>query len=203
MMTPALQYLTLRALGAPAVLLSLAMQGVFRGFKDTKTPLYATGIHKEKLKERFLNHLFFLEPLNYLILTFSPFLCFSGRRCNKHYSRPNIYFHFSFRRQWCSHCTCYVAVSIMLYADSTIFHRLLFYHDIRGFATYCFTFFFPFCRYLIALILFWRLMGQVNLLPPSIKHLQFSRFLKNGKGRDMCTCTVNHAVNTYFLATKS
>ncbi|CAO1942809.1 unnamed protein product, partial [Urochloa humidicola] len=42
MMNPALRYLTLRALGAPAVLLSLAMQGVFRGFKDTKTPLYAT-----------------------------------------------------------------------------------------------------------------------------------------------------------------
>lgn len=42
MLTPASQYLTLRSLGAPAVLLSLAMQGVFRGFKDTKTPLYAT-----------------------------------------------------------------------------------------------------------------------------------------------------------------
>ncbi|KAK1282606.1 MATE efflux family protein 1 [Acorus calamus] len=43
MLKPACQYLTLRALGSPAVLLSLAMQGVFRGFKDTKTPLYATG----------------------------------------------------------------------------------------------------------------------------------------------------------------
>ncbi|KAA3469533.1 MATE efflux family protein FRD3 [Gossypium australe] len=42
MLNPALKYLTLRSLGAPAVLLSLAMQGVFRGFKDTKTPLYAT-----------------------------------------------------------------------------------------------------------------------------------------------------------------
>lgn len=42
MLYPAQQYLTLRSLGAPAVLLSLAMQGVFRGFKDTKTPLYAT-----------------------------------------------------------------------------------------------------------------------------------------------------------------
>ncbi|GMI75763.1 FERRIC REDUCTASE DEFECTIVE 3, MANGANESE ACCUMULATOR 1 [Hibiscus trionum] len=42
MLSPALKYLTLRSLGAPAVLLSLAMQGVFRGFKDTKTPLYAT-----------------------------------------------------------------------------------------------------------------------------------------------------------------
>ncbi|XP_010544217.1 PREDICTED: protein DETOXIFICATION 42-like isoform X2 [Tarenaya hassleriana] len=37
-------YLTLRSMGAPAVLLSLAMQGVFRGFRDTKTPLYATVI---------------------------------------------------------------------------------------------------------------------------------------------------------------
>ncbi|GJX50017.1 zinc finger, CCHC-type containing protein [Tanacetum coccineum] len=42
MLLPAHKYLTLRALGAPAVLLSLSMQGVFRGFKDTKTPLYAT-----------------------------------------------------------------------------------------------------------------------------------------------------------------
>ncbi|GER46217.1 MATE efflux family protein, partial [Striga asiatica] len=41
MADPAQQYLKLRSLGAPAVLLSLAMQGVFRGFKDTKTPLYA------------------------------------------------------------------------------------------------------------------------------------------------------------------
>lgn len=44
MLSPAQKYLTLRSLGAPAVLLSLAMQGVFRGFKDTKTPLYATGM---------------------------------------------------------------------------------------------------------------------------------------------------------------
>lgn len=44
MLNPARQYLIVRSLGAPAVLLSLAMQGVFRGFKDTKTPLYATGM---------------------------------------------------------------------------------------------------------------------------------------------------------------
>ncbi|GFP92104.1 mate efflux family protein frd3 [Phtheirospermum japonicum] len=42
MLAPAQKYLTIRSLGAPAVLLSLSMQGVFRGFKDTKTPLYAT-----------------------------------------------------------------------------------------------------------------------------------------------------------------
>lgn len=39
---PAGKYLKLRALGAPAVVISLATQGVFRGFKDTTTPLYAT-----------------------------------------------------------------------------------------------------------------------------------------------------------------
>ncbi|XP_059063596.1 protein DETOXIFICATION 44, chloroplastic isoform X2 [Cryptomeria japonica] len=43
MRLPAEQYLSLRALGAPGTVVSLAVQGVFRGFKDTKTPLYATG----------------------------------------------------------------------------------------------------------------------------------------------------------------
>lgn len=50
MLVPARKYLTLRALGSPAVALSLAMQGVFRGFKDTKTPLYATGNAKTSLQ---------------------------------------------------------------------------------------------------------------------------------------------------------
>ncbi|GKC44820.1 protein DETOXIFICATION 45, chloroplastic [Tanacetum coccineum] len=41
---PAQQFLSLRALGAPAVVLSLALQGVFRGFKDTKTPVVCLGV---------------------------------------------------------------------------------------------------------------------------------------------------------------
>ncbi|XP_004510955.1 protein DETOXIFICATION 43-like [Cicer arietinum] len=36
----AIKYLIYRSFGAPAVLISLAMQGIFRGFKDTATPLY-------------------------------------------------------------------------------------------------------------------------------------------------------------------
>nr|XP_043609602.1 protein DETOXIFICATION 45, chloroplastic [Erigeron canadensis] len=44
MHAPAQQFLSLRALGAPAVVLSLALQGVFRGFKDTKTPVLCLGI---------------------------------------------------------------------------------------------------------------------------------------------------------------
>ncbi|KAI0514025.1 hypothetical protein KFK09_010058 [Dendrobium nobile] len=43
MRSPAQQFLSLRALGAPAVVVSLAIQGVFRGFKDTKTPLVCVG----------------------------------------------------------------------------------------------------------------------------------------------------------------
>ncbi|XP_050233773.1 protein DETOXIFICATION 45, chloroplastic [Mercurialis annua] len=38
------QFLLLRALGAPAFVVSLALQGVFRGFKDTKTPVYCLGL---------------------------------------------------------------------------------------------------------------------------------------------------------------
>ncbi|KAK4478420.1 hypothetical protein RD792_013890 [Penstemon davidsonii] len=43
MRMPAEQFLTLRAFGAPAIVVALAAQGTFRGFKDTKTPLYAVG----------------------------------------------------------------------------------------------------------------------------------------------------------------
>lgn len=37
------RFLQLRAFGAPAVVASLALQGVFRGFKDTKTPVLCLG----------------------------------------------------------------------------------------------------------------------------------------------------------------
>ncbi|KAF5736439.1 putative DNA-damage-inducible protein f [Tripterygium wilfordii] len=109
MLAPAQKYLTLRSLGAPAVLLSLAMQGVFRGFKDTTTPLYAT------VSGDLLNII--LDPI----------------------------FIFVFR----------LGVS-----GAAIAHVL--------------------SQYLISLILLLRLMKDVDLLPPSVKELQFGRFLKNG-----------------------
>ncbi|GMY16285.1 protein DETOXIFICATION 42 [Fagus crenata] len=109
MLTPAQQYLTLRSLGAPAVLLSLAMQGVFRGFKDTKTPLYAT-VAGDATN-------IILDPL----------------------------FIFVFR---------------MGISGAAIAHVI--------------------SQYLISAILLWKLMEKVDVIPPSIKHLQFGRFLKNG-----------------------
>ncbi|KAL5201824.1 hypothetical protein ABZP36_036178 [Zizania latifolia] len=44
MHNPAKLFLSLRALGAPAVVVSLAIQGIFRGLKDTKTPLLYSGL---------------------------------------------------------------------------------------------------------------------------------------------------------------
>jgi Na+-driven multidrug efflux pump len=43
MRIPSEQFLSLRAIGAPAVVVSLAIQGIFRGFKDTKTPVLCLG----------------------------------------------------------------------------------------------------------------------------------------------------------------
>ncbi|WVZ54943.1 hypothetical protein U9M48_005670 [Paspalum notatum var. saurae] len=43
MRAPAEQFLMLRAYGAPPIIVALAAQGAFRGFLDTKTPLYAVG----------------------------------------------------------------------------------------------------------------------------------------------------------------
>uniref|UniRef100_A0A2N9IXX6 Protein DETOXIFICATION n=1 Tax=Fagus sylvatica TaxID=28930 RepID=A0A2N9IXX6_FAGSY len=109
MIKPAQQYLTLRSLGAPAVLLSLAMQGVFRGFKDTKTPLYAT------LVGDVANII--LDPIFMFILD-------------------------------------------MGVSGAAVAHVI--------------------SQYIISLMLLWRLMKEVDLLPPSINDLQFGRFLKNG-----------------------
>ncbi|KAJ1273710.1 hypothetical protein BS78_05G005700 [Paspalum vaginatum] len=44
MRAPAEQFLMLRAYGAPPIIVALAAQGAFRGFLDTKTPLYAVGV---------------------------------------------------------------------------------------------------------------------------------------------------------------
>ncbi|KAG2537206.1 protein DETOXIFICATION 42-like [Panicum virgatum] len=109
MMKPALQYLVLRSLGAPAVLLSLAMQGVFRGLKDTKTPLYAT---------------------------------MAGD-----------------------------AINIVL---DPIF-MFVFQYGVKGAAIAH-----VISQYFIASILLWRLWLRIDLFPPSLNHLQFGRFLKNG-----------------------
>lgn len=109
MLNPAQRYLTIRSLGAPAVLLSLAMQGIFRGFKDTTTPLYATVAG---------------DLMNIILDPILIFICRLG------------------------------------VIGAAIAHVL--------------------SQYLISLILLLKLMREVDLLPPSPKDLQLSRFLKSG-----------------------
>lgn len=54
MRVPAEQFLSQRAFGAPPIVIALAAQGTFRGFKDTKTPLFAVGKYCMSKFEYFL-----------------------------------------------------------------------------------------------------------------------------------------------------
>jgi Na+-driven multidrug efflux pump len=56
---PAKLFLSMRALGAPANVLMLAVQGAFRGFKDTKTPVFYIGSYPEILYVAFLPPFFY------------------------------------------------------------------------------------------------------------------------------------------------
>lgn len=47
------------------------------------------------------------------------------------------------------------------------------------------------CRYLISVILFWRLIEKIDIVPPNSKHLQFGRFLKNGDYINFMSCLNN------------
>ncbi|XP_019443632.1 PREDICTED: protein DETOXIFICATION 43-like isoform X2 [Lupinus angustifolius] len=109
MLFPAIKYLRLRALGSPAVLLFLVMQGIFRGFKDTKTPLYVI-----------VAGYTFNVALDPLLI----FYCKLGIQ------------------------------------GAAISHVI--------------------SQYIMALALLLLLMKKMILLPPSIKNLQISKFLKNG-----------------------
>lgn len=73
---PARHFLSLRAVGAPAVVLSLSLQGIFRGFKDTKTPVICLGKSACTLipfegsynTQQFMNTLFLLLPTSHATL---------------------------------------------------------------------------------------------------------------------------------------
>ncbi|XP_019186560.1 PREDICTED: protein DETOXIFICATION 43-like isoform X2 [Ipomoea nil] len=109
MLEPALKYLILRSIGSPAVLLSLAIQGIFRGLKDTTTPLYATAV---------------CDSVNVVLDSVFILACHWG------------------------------------VTGAAIAHVI--------------------SQYVMLLILFCKLITHVELLPPSSRHLQLSKFLKNG-----------------------
>ncbi|KAL3732755.1 hypothetical protein ACJRO7_029407, partial [Eucalyptus globulus] len=107
--TSAESYLRLRCIGAPAILISHAMQGVFLGFKDARTHFYAT---------------------------------VAGSLANIALDPILIFF-----------CKLGVRGVTVAHVSS---------------------------RYLIFLILLWRLTKKIYLLPPSVKDIDFRQFLKTG-----------------------
>ncbi|CAI0377050.1 unnamed protein product [Linum tenue] len=109
MLMPARRYLVLRSLGAPAVLFTLAMQGVFRGIKNTRTPLFATVVGDATN--------IVLDPI----------------------------FIFLFR---------------LNVSGAAIAHVI--------------------SQYVMSLLLLWKLVQQVDILPPTVGDLQLGRFLKSG-----------------------
>ncbi|KAK8649268.1 hypothetical protein V6N13_129998 [Hibiscus sabdariffa] len=162
------QYLTLRSLGAPAILLSLAAQGVFRGLKDTKTPLYAIS------KQAFLLiNVNFVGNQKQLVEANSDNPLERNSMNGKHLKITisiefNGFLHIEF------------VGSIKAIGDSAnILLDPIFIFTLRlgvnGAAIAHVV-----SQYLICLILIWSLVKNVVLLPPSFKELQFGRFLKSG-----------------------
>ncbi|XP_047322441.1 protein DETOXIFICATION 45, chloroplastic isoform X2 [Impatiens glandulifera] len=106
---PAQKFLCLRALGAPAVVISLALQGIFRGFKDTRTPVLCLCIGN-------FSAIFLLPLLMY-----------------------------------------YLQLGVTGAAISTVISQ-----------------------YIVTLLMIWHLNKRVVLLPPKLRDLRFSGYLKSG-----------------------
>ncbi|KAK3032857.1 hypothetical protein RJ639_037034, partial [Escallonia herrerae] len=152
MRVPAEQFLTLRAFGAPPIVIALAAQGTFRGFRDTKTPLYAIG----KCAGNLLNAI--LDP----ILIFLFHLGIGGAAIATVISE-------------------YVndvvkLMHIFLYSMHITFcESKIMFHCSHGLQNFHFVF-----RYLIAFILLWKLNNKVVLISPKIDGERVSRYLKSG-----------------------
>lgn len=128
------------------------------------------------------------ELLSYL-MEFNFVMITSGWRCNQHSFGSNIYVCVPIWCQWCSNCSCYITVCSTILSlwqitsffspgkmEGTLYAKVYNTCLLSLVIVYGGTF----CRYFIASILLWRLWLHVDLLPPSLKHLQFGRFLKNG-----------------------
>ncbi|KAJ6739333.1 PROTEIN DETOXIFICATION [Salix koriyanagi] len=72
MRIPAERFLSLRALGAPAVVVSLALQGIFRGFKDTKTPVFCLGLAISTVVSQYLVTFLMVWQLNKKVILLPP-----------------------------------------------------------------------------------------------------------------------------------
>lgn len=129
MLAPAMKYLVLRSLGAPAVLLSLAMQGIFRGFKDTRTPLYVIG--SSNFYQTSYSKIASNLPLSLILFLHSLFwsLCSFGVH-NKHHFGSNFDICLPLGSKGCSHCTCSLSVSNIIGHVFELLQSIIFIHNL-------------------------------------------------------------------------
>lgn len=112
------------------------------------------------------------------------FNCSCGR-FSKYHFRSITYICSPVGSQWGRHCSYYLPVSSLsvFISDSrcVFITNMIFEFRSHGSLLFLISFILIwFNRYLITLILFWYLMKQVVLLPPSIQDCQFGKILKNG-----------------------
>ncbi|XVE97148.1 hypothetical protein REPUB_Repub02eG0286200 [Reevesia pubescens] len=145
---PAEQFLTWRAFAAPPIVISLAAQGTFRGFKDTKT------------------------PFNSAIVTFFLELTGAGTLLNAILD-ANLIFPIGFGIASAAvatviseHVNNLVNLMILVYLAHNISANFGSSIDISISTKLSFHLFFT--RYLIAIILLWKLNGKVVLISPNI-----------------------------------
>ena len=103
MRIPATKYLMLRALGAPANVMALTIQGIFRGIKDTRTPLYAIGM---KLVYDCENNKFVLMVVEDYIIV----VC-SCQQWLQYLIESNFDVCIWFWRDWCCNWNSHITVS--------------------------------------------------------------------------------------------
>ncbi|XP_022767801.1 protein DETOXIFICATION 44, chloroplastic-like isoform X3 [Durio zibethinus] len=148
---PAEQFLTWRAFGAPPIVIALAAQGTFRGFKDTKTPLYAIGAGS--LLNAILDAIL-IFPIGFGVGGAAVATVISEYVNNVVNLMILVYF--------AHNISANVGSSIDIFTSTNLsFHLFL-------------------TRYLIAIILLWELNGKVVLVSPNVDWRKVSLYIKSG-----------------------
>ncbi|KAG2390626.1 Protein DETOXIFICATION 45 [Vigna angularis] len=159
---PARHFLSLRAVGAPAVVLSLALQGIFRGFKDTKTPVLTVRI------VALLSHVSYCKCL----------------ACGfKEGQEKDLFYHvIAFKLD--------IALAVFLYGignfSSVFLFPLLMYYFRLGVTGAAIST--VISQYIGAILMIWCLNERAELLPPRMGNLQFGSYIKSGEDLSLSFC---------------
>lgn len=163
MFIPARQFLLLRALGAPAYVVSLALQGIFRGFKDTKTPVYCLGQHSLNLE--------YLSSSRFPLVHSSSYLRNAGiGNFLAVFLFPLFIYQFKMGVAGAAISSVISQYVSKAFSASPAFLLLSTLQD--GFSLIL--------RYTVAILMLMLLNKRVILLPPKLGSLKFGDYLKSG-----------------------